>query len=139
MTTYRASCECGKLVATCQGAPGSIVQCHCMDCQKKTGSAFGLGAYFERSAVQITGVSTRFIRNAMEGRKFTQHFCSSCGTTLFWMTERHVGGIGIAVGCFDDLPDTKPVRSVFDVSRCIWLEPLDVPTFVKGRDSEQVK
>jgi hypothetical protein len=110
-----------------------------VDCQKKTGSAFGLGAYYNADVVKVTGVSTRYVREALEGRKFTQHFCSHCGATLFWNTERHVGGIGIAVGCFDDLPHTKPVRSVFDDSRCVWLERLDVPTFIKGRDSEQLR
>tara|TARA_X000000950_G_scaffold282148_1_gene380333 strand:+ start:31626 stop:31973 length:348 start_codon:yes stop_codon:yes gene_type:complete len=115
------------------------VQCHCTDCQKRSGSAFGLGAYYSRSAVTIAGVSRRFIRKAASGADFIQFFCPNCATTLYWTTERHPDGMGVAVGAFDDLADTKPVRSVFENNRCAWLEPLKIPTFKKGRDSEQIR
>ena len=137
--SHTASCGCGQLKARCDGAPDSIVQCHCADCKKRSGSAFGLGAYYQGEAVTITGVSQRYIRKAASGADFIQFFCPNCATTLYWTTERHPSGIGIAVGAFNDLPDTKPVRSVFDNNRCAWLEPLKIPTFRKGRDSEQIR
>lgn len=138
MSSHSASCSCGRLSVRCDGPPDSIVQCHCADCKKRTGSAFGLGAYYPRARVQITGVSRRFIRKAASGSDFIQFFCPHCATTLYWYTERHPDGIGIAVGAFDDLSDTRPSRAVFDVSRCTWLTPLGIPTFERGRDSEQV-
>ncbi len=135
---YTASCSCGGLKARCNGTPDSIVQCHCRDCQKKSGSAFGLGAYYPSNRVGISGVSQRFVRKAASGADFIQYFCPNCATTLYWTTARHPEGIGVAVGAFDDLPDTRPVRAVFDETRCSWLTPLGIPTFTRGRDSEQV-
>lgn len=139
MTEHIASCSCGKLNARCDGDPDSIVQCHCSACKKKSGSAFGLGAYYPRDRVDILGVSQRFVRKAESGADFIQFFCPDCATTLFWTTERHPSGIGLAVGCMPSLKDVTPSRAVFDESRCAWLEPLNVPTFTKGRDSEQVR
>lgn len=138
MSSHSASCSCGRLSVRCDGPPDSLVQCHCADCKKRTGSAFGIGAYYPRERVSIHVVSQCFVRKAASGADFIQYFCPQCATTLYWHTERHPGGIGLAVGAFDDLYDTRPVRAVFDENRCAWLTPLGIPTFVRGRDSEQV-
>lgn len=135
---YTASCGCGGLKVSCDGAPDSIVQCHCSDCKKRTGSAFGIGAYYPASRVVIKGLSQRFVRKAASGADFIQYFCPNCATTLYWSTARHPDGLGIAVGAFDDLPDTRPTRAVFDQDRCNWLTALGIPTFTRGRDSEQI-
>ena len=45
----QASCQCGKLTATIDdGAAPMVVACHCIDCQKRTGSPFGSMAYYPR-------------------------------------------------------------------------------------------
>jgi len=136
---HTARCQCSGLTAHCKGEPTGIVQCHCSACKSRTGAPFGLGAYFDRDKVDIRGVSQRFVRKADSGGDFIQHFCPTCGTTLYWSTERHPTGIGIAVGCMPGLKDATPHRSVFDEDRCAWLEPLNVTTFERGRDSRQIK
>ena len=40
MTAYPASCRCGQLRATATGEPTRVSVCHCVDCQKHSGSAF---------------------------------------------------------------------------------------------------
>ena len=44
MTTRDASCSCGQLHLTCEGEPVRISVCHCLACQQRTGSAFGVQA-----------------------------------------------------------------------------------------------
>mgnify|MGYP001973319505 FL=1 len=136
---FTARCECGGLKVICKSTPDSLVQCHCSDCKARTGSPFGLGAYFQAGQFEIHGVSKRFVRKASSGADFTQFFCPACGTTLFWKTARHPDGLGVAAGNFLDLPDTPPSRSVFDDDRCAWLAPLNIPTFRKGRNSERLE
>lgn len=136
---FEARCECGQLKARCDGPPDSIVQCHCSDCKRRTGSAFGLGAYYPGHRVDVMGVSKRFIRPTASGGEFIQFFCPHCGTTLYWKTAKHPDGIGVAVGAIEDLPDSRPIRSVFDKDRCGWLPPLDVDTYDMGRDSKKVR
>lgn len=137
MSEHKASCACGGLVITCQGEPVAVVQCHCKDCKKRTGSVFGVGIYYSMDKVDIRGVSQRYIRTGLSGAPIEEFFCPVCASTLYWKTERHPGGLGISYGCVEGL-DLPPVRTVFEQDRCSWVQQLDIPTFIRGRDSAQV-
>jgi hypothetical protein len=69
MTTRRASCTCGKLRLAAEGEPIRISMCHCLDCQKRTGSVFGVQARFPEDRVRIDGPSTQFVRTADSGNR----------------------------------------------------------------------
>ncbi|HWI87458.1 MAG TPA: GFA family protein [Sphingomonas sp.] len=55
MTGRVASCSCGRLRLTCAGEPVRISICHCLECQKRTGSVFATQARFSRASVRIGG------------------------------------------------------------------------------------
>ena len=77
--------------------------CHCLDCQRRTGSLFGIAAFFERSAVKLVDDTSKiFTRNSVLGKLVTFHFCPECGSTVFWEPERMPKLIGVAVGAFGD-------------------------------------
>jgi hypothetical protein len=44
MTTRTASCRCGALRAICEGEPVQVSVCHCLECQRRSGSAFAAQA-----------------------------------------------------------------------------------------------
>lgn len=46
MTTRTASCSCGQLQIEVQGEPVRVSVCHCLACQRRTGSLFGEQARF---------------------------------------------------------------------------------------------
>ena len=61
--TYRASCGCGQLQLACEGEPVRISMCHCLACQRRTGSVFGVQARFPRDQVTVVeGRSAQFSR-----------------------------------------------------------------------------
>ena len=117
-----ASCVCGRLEAECPENPVSVSLCNCLDCQRRTGSAFGVAAFFERDAVQLRGESTRFARTSESGHAFSFHFCPNCGTTVFWETELKPDLIAVATGAFADPAFPAPGRSHFDQHRHPWLQ-----------------
>ena len=80
-----AKCSCSALRVEAAGEPGAVVACHCTDCQRRTGSVVGVSAYYVRDQVTITGESRSFSRPTESGKGFTQNFCPTCGTTLFWI------------------------------------------------------
>ena len=122
MSTIReAHCACGKLRARTEGEPEVVSICHCLDCQRRSGSPFGAGAFFEKSRVHISGERRTFTRTGDEGRKATNSFCPECGGTLFWEAEARPGHIGIAVGMFGDPRFPAPVRSVYEERMHPWL------------------
>lgn len=135
-----ARCCCGGLSAETDGGPAAVVVCHCRDCQRRTGSAFGAVALFPAESVRIAGATETYERLSDAGRKIAFRFCPRCGTTLWWEGERHPGKIAIAVGTFADPDFATPSRSVFNRSRLGWVElPQDIPAHIAGSDSELVK
>jgi len=121
MTTRRASCQCGQLALTCDGEPVRISMCHCICCQQRTGSVFGVQARFPRDQItSIDGRSTAFTRTADSGNSVTSHFCSQCGSTVYWELGGFPDVIAVAVGAFADPGFPAPRHSVFERSRHAW-------------------
>jgi hypothetical protein len=52
--TREAKCCCGACAIQVQGEPTINGLCHCRDCQRRTGSAFGWSAYFSNENVTAT-------------------------------------------------------------------------------------
>jgi hypothetical protein len=52
---YRASCLCGAVQMEARGEAKRSGLCHCLDCQKATGSLFNPFVVFPRAAVKVTG------------------------------------------------------------------------------------
>jgi len=129
-----ASCSCGSLRVDVAAEPLGVVACHCLACQKRTGSPFGLGAYFAESQLSVSGESRTFVRPTDAGHQFTTHFCPTCGTSLYWVSGKNPGLVGVAVGAFADPSFPQPDRSVFEVSMHPWAEiPAAKQHFPKGR------
>lgn len=109
--------------------------CHCSQCRRRTGSAFGVGAYFAREKISsIGGQATTFRRQADSGRFLTFYFCPTCGTTVYWEAEAFPSGIGVAAGGFADRSFPTPQGSVWTEGACDWVRiPEGLETFQKGR------
>src|SRR5262245_19703419 len=97
-----AHCSCGSVKAVATGEPEAVVACHCLECQRRTGSPFGVGAYYPRDRVSVSGPTQAFSRRTDSGETFTSHFCIRCGTTVYWCIEEDASRIGVAVGAFAD-------------------------------------
>lgn len=116
-----ASCSCGKLIARAKGEPVRISVCHCLACQLRTGSVFGVQARFRSEAVSISGESKEFVRTADEGGKITFHFCPHCGATVYYIIEGIEDHIAIPVGAFADPAFPAPSISVYEDRMHSWV------------------
>jgi hypothetical protein len=122
MSERLATCSCGKLFVRCVGEPEIIPNCHCIECQRRTGSVFGVAAFYSRSnIVEISGRITKFSRRADSGRSLTFHFCPVCGSTVYWELEMAPELIGVAVGAFADPTFPRPSRTVWKQSKHPWV------------------
>lgn len=102
--------------------------CHCLACQRRTGSVFGVQARFARNQVTaIEGRSTHFTRGADSGNSVTFHFCPTCGSTVYWELSGTPDVIAVAVGAFADPDFPQPGHSVYEARRHPWsLMPADL-------------
>jgi hypothetical protein len=121
MATHDAACSCGQLHLTAQGDPVRISICHCLACQRRTGSAFAMQARFPTVEVRVFGRSTEYTRTSDLGEKRTFHFCPECGATVFYTTEDTADVVAIPVGAFADPGFPAPTVSVYESRRHPWL------------------
>ena len=120
MTGRVASCSCGQLRLTCEGEPVRVSMCHCLECQKRTGSVFATQARFARERVTIEGRATRWTRVGDSGQSATFSFCPACGSTVYWEPAGMSDFIVVAVGGFADPSFSPPHVSVYEERQHPW-------------------
>jgi hypothetical protein len=123
MTTRRAECCCGKLSAICVGEPIRVTVCHCLNCKRRTGSAFSLNARYAAQQVSLEGEVKTFTRVGDEGGGATYSLCPDCGTIVQYRMHEEPEVVAVPVGTFADLDFPAPTRSLFHQRRRYpWVE-----------------
>jgi hypothetical protein len=123
-----ASCLCGALRITVNAPPVRVTVCHCLDCQRRTGSVFGEQARFPRDAATMSGTSSTFARTGDEGATFVHRFCPTCGSTVWYEAPDDPAFITVPVGGFGDPAFPAPTRSVYGKRKHGWVvlpSPID--------------
>lgn len=120
-TSRRAACACGALTADCAGEPTRVSVCHCRECQRRTGSAFGVACFYPVEAVSLNGASHSYTRGSDSGHALTFHFCPTCGATVWWAPQRTPGRIAVALGAFADPAFPAPDKEVYEDHRHPWI------------------
>jgi hypothetical protein len=114
-----AQCSCRACGIEVTGSPTLNAICHCRDCRRRTGSAFGWSTYWRDE--DIVAVSGPLNKRTLEiAPPQSRWFCGACGGTVYWKSDGFPGNTGIPAGCFDDLP-AAPDASYLDSKRCVWL------------------
>jgi hypothetical protein len=132
MATREAACSCRQLRLAAEGDPIRISMCHCLACQRRTGSAFGIQARFSSDRVRVVGRYSDYVRTSDEGDKdVTFHFCPDCGATVFYTGSDAPDVIAVPVGAFADPSFPAPTVSVFESRRHPWLA---VPAAIEHDD-----
>ncbi|HET6332738.1 MAG TPA: GFA family protein [Polyangiales bacterium] len=121
MTLRSAACSCGQLSLTADGEPVRVGVCHCLACQRRTGSAFGYQAHFRSEQVRVVGESTTYVRVAESGNHVTFHFCPVCGAIVHYRTNEHPELIGVPVGAFASPGFEFPMFSAWEEHMHPWL------------------
>ena len=129
MTTRTASCRCGQLRATVSGEPVRVSVCHCLNCKKRSGSAFAVQARWPRDQVDIQGRSKTFVIVADSGNRATFHFCPECGSDVYYeidgkFDDKFNDLVAIPLGAFDDPYFLNPSFSVWEKRKHDWVEIL---------------
>lgn len=118
--TRTATCACGQLQIDVTGEPRGVGLCHCLACQRRTGSVFAALASFA-APFTVRGEANTYVRTGDHGARFRFRFCPVCGTSLFHTEEGVEGSVGVAVGAFADPNFPAPTVSVYDKRRHPWV------------------
>jgi hypothetical protein len=127
MASREAACSCGQLKIVVEAEPLRVSVCHCLACQRRTGSAFGLQARFPRDHITIIGSSHEYVRVSDEGEPRTFNFCPECGATVYYMLDSAPNVVAVPVGVFAEPSFPQPSFSVWESRKHVWVTvPADV-------------
>jgi hypothetical protein len=118
-----AACHCGQLRLEVTGDPFAVSICHCLACQRRTGSAFGMQAGFRADQVQISGRFDDYARVSDEAdrKEHVFHFCPDCGSQVFYTEPSEPGLVVVSTGAFADPTFPPPTESGYDWRRHPWV------------------
>lgn len=119
MGTRYAACSCEQLRLWAEGDPVRVSMCHCLACQRRTGSAFGIQARWPAKNVRIEGRHSEYTRVSDDGEQRTFSFCPECGATVFYKIDPE--WIAVPVGAFADPTFPPPTVYVYESRRHPWV------------------
>jgi len=91
--------------------------CHCLDCQKRSGSSFAAQARFPIEQTTVNGESKQWSRG-----EATFSFCPECGSTVFYHARPFREMVAVAIGAFAEPEFPSPYYSVYEARKHAWVE-----------------
>ena len=84
-SSHKGGCLCGAVRYETVGNPVRVSLCHCRYCQLRTGTAFGIGVYFNSEQVTFNeGTTDTYSYETESGNTTELSRCAKCGTTVSW-------------------------------------------------------
>lgn len=127
----RGSCLCGAVRFHLELPSKWCAHCHCSMCRKAHGAGYVTWVGFEAERFTLDAgedALTWFDSSAGAQRGF----CSRCGSTMFFRSERWAGELHVALGSLDDPIDREPQAHAFHDSHVDWMPLDDALTVYKG-------
>lgn len=133
VTERQSLCECGALRLRVRGDPVHVHACCCTRCQRASGSAMTMSAWFPETAVTIEGDYITWHYAGSHDSKLMAGFCRTCGGGRFFRTGDYLPGtIGIATGNFADPAFPAPDHIHWWPDRPHWLGAPHGPETLPG-------
>jgi hypothetical protein len=126
---YTGGCQCGQVRYTLTAEPTRLVACHCKECQRQSGSAFGMSMLVQEASLTVTGQTKQFTRIADSGNENTGVFCPNCGVRIYHIPKYATGVLVLKPGTLDDTSWLRPEYFVWMKSAQGWVP---VPDGVKA-------
>lgn len=123
---HAGGCVCGAVRFKATGEPQRVTVCHCLWCQRRTGTAFGVEAVFDQAQVEILGEVVARYRHVSDesGRWLDIEFCRRCGSNLGFTLEAVPELRTLPAGAFDDpgwiTTERHQFRHVYTRSKRDW-------------------
>ena len=121
-------CQCGAIRYRLEGDILRLNICHCLDCQKQSGSAFGMSLIVKEDVFQLTsGTLKTFETTVSSGRTKTCAFCPECGVRIYNTTSALMS---IKPGTLDDTSWLTPDAHYWTKRKQEWTQlPDDIPCY----------
>jgi len=131
-------CSCGQIRYRLSSEPLFVHCCHCLNCQRQTGSAFVINLLIETDRVELLAGEPTLVPVPRGGKTQKIWRCPSCQIAVYsqYTTPRlrFVRG-----GTLDDPSSIAPDVHIYTRSKLPWVElPESVPAFRTYYDTEKL-
>ena len=120
-TVVGGSCLCGEIQFEVKLPTKWCAHCHCSLCRRAHGAAFVTWFGVERSKFAVTAGEDA-LRWYASTPGANRGFCSSCGSTMFFESERWAGEMHVALAQMHEPIDRDPAAHVYYDSHVSWVE-----------------
>jgi len=128
-----AGCSCGEVEFNSTKNPVIQVCCHCSDCRESTNSDYTTIAFFNSSAVSVSGDLSAEEFTSESGNKTVRELCPKCRTVMFDRSEGFPGLIGVVAQQISAPFKAKVSHHVWVISKLAHVSiPREVKRFEKG-------
>ena len=130
---YTGGCQRGSVRYVLTTEPVRLVACHCTECQRQSGSAFGLSMLVKKDNLAVTGSTKQFTRIADSGNEVTGVFCPDCGVRIYNAPKSAQDMLSLKPGTLDDTSWLRPSYLIWMKSAQGWVP---VPDGVKALEGQ---
>ncbi len=120
MGQWTGGCACGAIRFECSGEPALMLNCHCRDCQRASGSAYAAIVVFPRTAASVTGDPRYYSKTGGSGNPIERGSCPTCGNPVMVKLGKMPEVIGFHAVSLDDPARYKPAMDLFTASAHPW-------------------
>jgi hypothetical protein len=125
-------CQCGALRFELRAKPLFTHACHCLNCRRRSGTAFGLNTFVLRADLTV---SSGTLAERRTSPRTTVYLCADCGTTIFSGSTRFPSTYIVRGGTIDDPSLVVPQAHVWVKRKHPWISvPYDTPSFDEDYD-----
>jgi hypothetical protein len=123
-SSLEGRCACGAVRYRLTSVPMFVHCCHCLDCQRQTGSAFVLNAIIETDRIVIVTGDPRPVAVPVptdSGRPHDIYRCPACQTAMWSDYGRRPNYRFVRIGTLDDPTALAPDVHIFTRSKQPWV------------------
>jgi hypothetical protein len=130
---YTGGCQCGSVRYVVTTEPIRLAACHCKECQRQSGSAFGMSMLVKRDSLTVTGPTKQFVRTADSGNEVVGVFCPDCGVRIYHAPKLVQDVIALKSGTLDDTSWLRPGSFIWMRSAQGWVPVPDGVNALEGQ------
>jgi len=138
-TPREGGCACGSVRYRLTSDPLFVHCCHCLNCQRQTGSAFVINVLIEADRVELLAGEPRPVAVPRDGGKKQRIWrCPTCQVAVFSQyTSPRIRFV--RAGTLDDPSSVAPDVHIYTRSKLPWVVlPDSVPAFRVYYDTEKL-
>jgi len=130
----QGGCLCGQVRYEVSGDPLAVVLCHCINCQKQSGSTFSFNIIGQSDQISLQGNVSTYVDENDSGDPVNRNFCGNCGSPIYSEILTQGKLIAVKIGTLDDTRDLEPQSQVWCISKQNWLSlNSDLPAAMRNR------